>query len=1037
MKNLSKLWSKSRSRSVKRLRTRSYLLEQLEDRRLFAITDLSNMHPEFLSSFANHGSQSGAFQSARHAGNSVAANGVVDEIESPNFTNRNNTPGTAQFLPTFGTGTHDQAAIDVHGSGGILQSKVVTTHEDDGSITRANNTGLIAGGSGQITASATIGDGPHGSGGTRTGDYDHYKVAALANQLLTIDVDVAGSTLNSVVAIYDSHGTLIASNDDEFNNIYYGFSLGSHLRILTPATDTYSVVVYGSGLGPQANPFASSSGPGVASEGAYKLTILQESPHVMSSVEDDGSIPLANETGLSHAAPGKVFATGVIGDGLHGSAGTGTGDFDFYRVQANAGDLITLDLDTPIEVSGLDSAISIFDSTGAYRYFNDDDLKTFDSFLTFIATKSDTYYVSIGSIGNYPLDRFDSSSGTGVITEGPYKLTIEVQPPSDVDYYSFDLAAGDIVGASAAGSGRRLELYDSSELLLLGSSQDSTFLNPATSPLPIGGNASLSYVISSPGRYSLAVSTGLGQYTLQLGDFRPVLEQQPVFSHQILFLDFNGADLNVPELFRQLPQGNTDAHLSPLTSFLPQWGLAPDAENSIIDSVIARVANGLALNVSGEVGKGRNGDFTITGHAGDFQIEILNSRDHLDPFGLYPNVSRVIIGGTLAEIGVPQASFDGISPSIDVGNFDTAETALALLDWGIFFISTPLAPSARRIDMYGALIGDLVSHEAGHFFGNWHTDPFLNPSNLMNPFFSIADFLGPDGLFGSADDQDPKFGPGNYSRLEGFTGVVDTANNIAFGLSTGTKSGTYFDFVTGTLYVTGNIDDGHKDELEVKTVGSDINVYINDKLVLTRPAAGVNRVFLNGSSDKDELDASNYSGPVTLQGRGGNDELEGSSNNDLLFGGTGNDELKGNAGNDVLVGGDGDDELDGGAGLDLLIGGLGSDELFGGGGGDLLIGARTSFDTNAKALTAVLKEWSSVRSYSDRVANLRGVGTGTRLNENYFLKVSGPQATIFEDAASDKLTGGSGRDWFFARLVGSKKDWITNLSNNELVDQLL
>ncbi len=350
--------------------------------------------------------------------------------------------------------------------------------------------------------------------------------------------------------------------------------------------------------------------------------------------------------------------------------------------------------------------------------------------------------------------------------------------------------------------------------------------------------------------------------------------------------------------------------------------------------------------------------------------------------------------------------------------------------------TVPLAPGKTVVDYIGVFIGELVAHEAGHFFGNWHTAQ-TTPNSIMSGFLSRATVVGPDGIFGTADDPDRAFERTSYSAQEGFLGTEDTLNTIAFGLSTGTKAGTYFDFVTGTLYVTGNIDDGHKDKLEVKTVGSNLKVYINDELVLTRPSTGVNRVFLNGSSDKDKLNASGYQGPVTLQGRGDKDELVGGSNNDLLFGGTGNDELDGNAGNEVLVGGDGDDELDGGDGMDVLIGGLGSDELFGGGGGDLLVGARTAFDTSAVALTAVLREWSSARSYVDRIANLRGVGVGTRANENYFLKVSGPQATIFEDTASDTLNGGSARDWFFARLTGTKKDKINNLSSNEWVDLLL
>src|SRR5207302_814134 len=136
---------------------------------------------------------------------------------------------------------------------------------------------------------------------------------------------------------------------------------------------------------------------------------------------------------------------------------------------------------------------------------------------------------------------------------------------------------------------------------------------------------------------------GTGPYTLQLRDFRPVLEQQPAYSHQVLFLDFNGANVNVAENFPELGGvGNPDAHLSPLSTFLPRWGLTPADENAVIDAIVAQVTNNLAHHVSGVVGRGLNGDFTVTGHAGDFQIEILNSRDNPDPWGL-PNVSRVIV----------------------------------------------------------------------------------------------------------------------------------------------------------------------------------------------------------------------------------------------------------------------------------------------------------------------------------------------------------------------------------------------------------
>ncbi len=55
------------------------------------------------------------------------------------------------------------------------------------------------------------------------------------------------------------------------------------------------------------------------------------------------------------------------------------------------------------------------------------------------------------------------------------------------------------------------------------------------------------------------------------------------------------------------------------------------------------------------------------------------------------------------------------------------------------------------------------------------------------------------------------------------------------------------------------------------------------------------------------------------------DDLTGTSGNDLLFGWFGDDTLSGGAGDDILVGGFGDDVLIGGEGDDLLLGGRGFD----------------------------------------------------------------------------------------------------------------
>src|SRR5262249_5755943 len=151
---------------------------------------------------------------------------------------------------------------------------------------------------------------------------------------------------------------------------------------------------------------------------------------------------------------------------------------------------------------------------------------------------------------------------------------------------------------------------------------------------------------------------------------------------------------------------------------------------------------------------------------------------------------------------------------------------------------------------------------------------------------------------------------------------------------------------------------------------------------------------LAGGGEDDTLNASQFSGPVTLNGAGGDDRLTGGPSNDRLLGGFDDDTLTGGAGNDtldaaggpfpphdrlrpetgdfkftvtsgplagrgpdsfsgfegiVLPGGDGNNRLDasalgqrvsldGGAGNDTLLGGSNDDTLDGGDGDDSLVG---------------------------------------------------------------------------------------------------
>jgi Ca2+-binding RTX toxin-like protein len=166
---------------------------------------------------------------------------------------------------------------------------------------------------------------------------------------------------------------------------------------------------------------------------------------------------------------------------------------------------------------------------------------------------------------------------------------------------------------------------------------------------------------------------------------------------------------------------------------------------------------------------------------------------------------------------------------------------------------------------------------------------------------------------------------------------------------------------------------------------------------------------------------------IIVFGQAGNDDIQvagGLSIPAWLFGGDGNDRLKGGGGDNVLVGGDGNDLLIGGRGRDLLIGGGGRDTLVAGPGEDILIGGRTAYDTDLKALCAVMDEWTRRdECYQLRVNHILGNIPGG-LNGTTYLNAN----TVWDDLTPDVLVGSSGLDLFFLgvadKLAGRHDDEV-------------
>jgi Ca2+-binding RTX toxin-like protein len=226
---------------------------------------------------------------------------------------------------------------------------------------------------------------------------------------------------------------------------------------------------------------------------------------------------------------------------------------------------------------------------------------------------------------------------------------------------------------------------------------------------------------------------------------------------------------------------------------------------------------------------------------------------------------------------------------------------------------------------------------------------------------------------------------------------------------------------------------------------------------------GQNALFISGTAGRDLIRirqvtngyavavttgsstaTSTFAGPVSrivVYTGDGNDTVRFNKNvlvPTWIYGGAGNDNLRGAANApSVIVGGTGNNVLLAGSHRDILIGGAGSEKLFGGTSQDLLIAGTTSFDHNEAALNALQLEWNARRSYAARVANLRGTGTGARNNGSFFLVASGANETVFGSHKGNTLTGGTGQDWFFAKVSGSGlHDTLLQRTPSETVDRL-
>lgn len=406
-----------------------------------------------------------------------------------------------------------------------------------------------------------------------------------------------------------------------------------------------------------------------------------------------------------------------------------------------------------------------------------------------------------------PNDLFANAQEIEIAPEPMAPLDIDlkgtVNDGEDQDLYRFTGNKGDIIGLAVlaqASLNPVLSIEQSNQIALITNDDWAgvQYLIPPQSPMPVGVglyDSAMTWTVPANGEYLIRVcsyvSASRGDYTLQIRARRPSFESQEYGATQIIFLDFDGASINAEQIFGY-PARNP-ANLSPLRDFLTRWGLTAEDEATVVQMTVETVQETFdALRVNT-----LNGNRDTDNTAGHFDVQILNSRDHADPWG-QPNASRVIVGGTMEQLGIATI---GLAQSIDPGNFDREETAVVLLDllsedaaldiYDLSINSIGLDSSLTKAEAVGRTLGKAIAHEAGHYLGNWHTDPLNEIPCIMDagggPTWILAG-AGPDGYLGTPDDQLIDFVIDSYipdpEQLIA-VGEQATDTNTAFAMSTG------------------------------------------------------------------------------------------------------------------------------------------------------------------------------------------------------------------------------------------------------------
>ena len=208
----------------------------------------------------------------------------------------------------------------------------------------------------------------------------------------------------------------------------------------------------------------------------------------------------------------------------------------------------------------------------------------------------------------------------------------------------------------------------------------------------------------------------------------------------------------------------------------------------------------------------------------------------------------------------------------------------------------------------------------------------------------------------------------------------------------------------------------------------------DDTITAAGAMLGVANLQLDGGNGNDTLTGS--TGAETLRGSAGDDSLSGGEGDDTILGGDGQDALNGDAGNDILRGSFGNDTLDGGDGDDSLEGNEDSDVLSGAGGNDSVSGGIGDDILDGKSgddilLGGVGKDILLGGSGNDTLDGGRNQDTLRGHSGNDKLRGDHGNDSLFGGVGRDRIDGGDGEDTIDG---GSGNDGIVGGNGNDQIN---